>query len=102
MFIVSEVQHNQGGIVIKKSGLYLCPVLGMIFSFLSSSLLAGEEPSIAGHREGAIELPGLENEFTLKQAKIVSIRFKTDEKDSVSVIELIQPDDIYEAKRVEE
>ena len=45
-------------------------------------------------------LPGLDEEFTLKQAKIVSIRFKTDAKGKVVALETIQPNGIFEAKRV--
>ena len=45
-------------------------------------------------------LPGLDEEFTLKQAKIVSIRFKTDAKGEVVALETIQPNGIFEAKRV--
>jgi len=45
---------------------------------------------------------GLADEFTLKQMKVVSLRFKMDEKGSVTAIELIQPGGIFEAKRTEE
>ena len=45
-------------------------------------------------------VPGLEEEFTLKQAKIITFRFKTDAKGDVIAMELIQPGGIYEAKRV--
>jgi len=47
-------------------------------------------------------VPGLADEFTLKQMKVVSLRFKMDEKGSVTAIELIQPGGIFEAKRTEE
>jgi hypothetical protein len=46
-------------------------------------------------------VPGLGDEFTLKQMKIVSLRFKTDEKGNVVAIELIQPGGIFEAKRTD-
>lgn len=45
-------------------------------------------------------IPGLDEEFTLKQVKIVIFRFKTDAKGEVVALEAIQPDGIYEAKRV--
>jgi hypothetical protein len=41
----------------------------------------------------------LGDEFTLKQIKIVALRFKTDEKGNVTAMELSQPSGIYEAKR---
>lgn len=44
-------------------------------------------------------VPGLEEEFTLKQAKIIIFRFKTDAKGEVVALEAIQPNGIYEAKR---
>jgi CubicO group peptidase (beta-lactamase class C family) len=44
-------------------------------------------------------VPGLDEEFTLKQVKIVIFRFKTDAKGEVVALEAIQPDGIYEAKR---
>jgi CubicO group peptidase (beta-lactamase class C family) len=47
-------------------------------------------------------LPGLDEEFTLKQAKIIIFRFKTDAKGDVRTMEIIQPGGIYEAKRVVE
>jgi CubicO group peptidase (beta-lactamase class C family) len=46
-------------------------------------------------------VPGLGDEFTLKQMKVVSLRFKTDEKGNVMAIELVQPGGIFEAKRQE-
>jgi CubicO group peptidase (beta-lactamase class C family) len=56
--------------------------------------------NIPGSQE--LELvPGLGDEFTLKQMKIVSLRFKTDEKGTVTAIELSQPGGVFEAKRVE-
>jgi CubicO group peptidase (beta-lactamase class C family) len=51
---------------------------------------------------GAAEMelvPMLGDEFTLKQMKIVALRFKTDEKGNVTAMELSQPSGIYEAKR---
>lgn len=44
-------------------------------------------------------IPGLDEEFTLKQAKIVSVRFKTDAKGEIIALETIQPNGIFEAKR---
>jgi CubicO group peptidase (beta-lactamase class C family) len=56
--------------------------------------------SIPGGQE--LELvPGLGDEFTLKQMKIASLRFKTDEKGAVTAIELFQPGGTFEAKRQE-
>jgi CubicO group peptidase (beta-lactamase class C family) len=46
-------------------------------------------------------LPGLGDEFTLKEMKVVTIRFKMDEKGNVTAMELIQPGGIFEAKRQE-
>ena len=47
-------------------------------------------------------VPGLDEEFTLKQAKVVSFRFKTNAKGEVVAMEAIQPNGIFEAKRVTE
>ncbi len=47
-------------------------------------------------------LPGLDEEFTLKQAKVVSFRFKADAKGEIVALEAIQPNGIFEAKRVKE
>ncbi|HUU05492.1 MAG TPA: serine hydrolase [Patescibacteria group bacterium] len=47
-------------------------------------------------------VPGLDEEFTLKQVKIIIFRFKTDVKGDVTTLEIIQPDGIFEAKRVKE
>jgi len=44
-------------------------------------------------------VPGLGDDFTLKQMRVVSLRFKMDEKGTVTAIELIQPGGIFEAKR---
>ncbi len=44
-------------------------------------------------------VPGLDEEFTIKQARVVSIRFKTDAKGAVIALETIQPNGIFEAKR---
>jgi CubicO group peptidase (beta-lactamase class C family) len=46
-------------------------------------------------------VPGLGDEFTLKQMKVVSLRFKVDDKGNVTAMELIQPGGIFEAKRSE-
>jgi CubicO group peptidase (beta-lactamase class C family) len=47
-------------------------------------------------------VPGLDEEFTLKQFKMIILRFKSDARGAVTALETIQPDAIYEAKRVEE
>jgi CubicO group peptidase (beta-lactamase class C family) len=44
-------------------------------------------------------VPGLDEEFTLRQAKIVSFRFKTNAQGQVVAMEVIQPNGIFEAKR---
>ncbi len=46
-------------------------------------------------------VPMLGDEFTLKQMKVIGLRFKTDEKGNVTAIELSQPSGIFEAKRQE-
>jgi CubicO group peptidase (beta-lactamase class C family) len=46
-------------------------------------------------------VPGLGDEFTLKQMKVVSLRFKMDDKGNVVAMELSQPGGIFEAKRTE-
>jgi len=51
---------------------------------------------------GAPELelvPGLGDEFTLKQMKVISLRFKMDDKGNVVAVELFQPGGVFEAKR---
>ncbi|MBN2408549.1 MAG: serine hydrolase [Candidatus Aminicenantes bacterium] len=53
---------------------------------------------------GASEMelvPGLGDEFTLKQVKVASIRFKMDDKGNVTAMELSQPGGVFEAKRQE-
>jgi hypothetical protein len=44
----------------------------------------------------------LGDEFIFKQVKIVSVKFLTDEKDNVIAAEFIQPNGVFEAKRVNE
>jgi hypothetical protein len=46
-------------------------------------------------------VPGLGDEFTLKQVKVMSLRFKTDDKGNVLAVELIQPGGTFEAKRTD-
>jgi hypothetical protein len=46
-------------------------------------------------------VPGLGDEFTLKQMKVISLRFKMDDKGSVVAVELFQPGGTFEAKRTE-
>jgi len=47
-------------------------------------------------------VPVLGDEFILKQVKIISVKFLTDEKDNVIAAEFIQPNGVFEAKRVNE
>jgi len=44
-------------------------------------------------------VPGLGDEFTLKHVKVVSLRFKMDDKGNVLAVELFQPGGVFEAKR---
>jgi CubicO group peptidase (beta-lactamase class C family) len=46
-------------------------------------------------------VPGLGDEFILKQMKVVSLRFKLDDKGNVAAVELIQPGGVFEAKRTD-
>jgi len=56
---------------------------------------------VPGGRE--IDLvPEIGDEFTLKQIKIISLKFKTDDKGQVIGLELYEPDAVYEAKRIED
>lgn len=56
--------------------------------------------SIPGQPE--LELvPALGDEFSLKQVKVVSLRFKMDGQGNVLALELFQPDGVFEAKRQE-
>jgi CubicO group peptidase (beta-lactamase class C family) len=45
-------------------------------------------------------VPQVGDEFTLKQVKIISLRFKFDAEGNVLALEIFQPDGVYEAKRV--
>jgi hypothetical protein len=47
-------------------------------------------------------VPVLGDEFIFKQVKIVSVKFLTDEKDNVIAAEFIQPNGVFEAKRINE
>jgi hypothetical protein len=47
-------------------------------------------------------IPEIGDEFTLKQIKIISLRFKTDDKGQVIGLELYEPDAVYEAKRIKD
>jgi CubicO group peptidase (beta-lactamase class C family) len=47
-------------------------------------------------------VPVLGDEFILKQVKIISVKFLIDEKDNVIAAEFIQPNGVFEAKRVTE
>lgn len=54
---------------------------------------------------GGVEMdlvPQVGDEFVLKQVKIVSLRFKTDEKGQVVALELFQPDGVYEATKIKD
>ncbi len=53
-------------------------------------------------RDGIDLVPQVGDEFVLKQVKIVSMRFKTDEKGDVVALELFQPDGVYEATRIKD
>jgi CubicO group peptidase (beta-lactamase class C family) len=44
-------------------------------------------------------VPDLGGEFTVKQVKVISVRFLTDAKGAVTGLEFIQPGGVYEAKR---
>ncbi len=56
---------------------------------------------VPGGRE--IDLvPEIGDEFTLKQVKIISLKFKTDDKGQVIGLELYEPEGVYEAKRIED
>jgi hypothetical protein len=59
--------------------------------------------SLALYIPGSDELdlvPQVGDEFTLKQVKIISLRFKFDAEGNVVALELFQPDGVYEATRV--
>lgn len=56
---------------------------------------------IPGQREYDL-VPSLGDEFSLKQVKIINLRFKTNDKGQVTALEIIQPSGIYEAKRIKE
>jgi CubicO group peptidase (beta-lactamase class C family) len=47
-------------------------------------------------------VPVLGDEFIFKQVKIISVKFLTDENDNVIAAEFIQPNGVFEAKRVNE
>jgi len=55
--------------------------------------------SISGQSPFELE-PDLGGEFVLKQVKIISIRFLVNDKDEVTGAEFIQPNGIFEAKRL--
>jgi hypothetical protein len=44
-------------------------------------------------------VPGLGDEFTLKEASVVSFAFVTDEKGVVNAMSVRQPDGVYTAKK---
>jgi CubicO group peptidase (beta-lactamase class C family) len=56
---------------------------------------------IPGQREYNL-VPVVGDEFMLKQVKIISLNFKTDDKGQVIAVELFQPNGVYEAKRIED
>ncbi|MFQ6037679.1 MAG: serine hydrolase [Candidatus Aminicenantales bacterium] len=63
--------------------------------------LKGKTLTVALPGQPEYELvPGLGEEFTLKQVKIISIRFKVDAEGHVTAVEFIQPSGIFEAKRI--
>ncbi len=45
-------------------------------------------------------IPTLGDEFTMKQLKVIQLKFKIDKTGTVTALVLIQPEGIYEAKRV--
>lgn len=47
-------------------------------------------------------VPEIGDEFRLKQIKIFSLKFKTDDKGQVIGLELFEPDAVYEASRIED
>lgn len=47
-------------------------------------------------------IPALGEEFVLDRAKVVSLKFKFDEKGQVTALELNQPSGIYKAERIKE
>jgi CubicO group peptidase (beta-lactamase class C family) len=47
-------------------------------------------------------VPEIGDEFTLKQIKIISLKFKTDKNGKVIGLELYEPDGVYEAERIED
>jgi CubicO group peptidase (beta-lactamase class C family) len=77
-------------------GRYLLIEQVITISLKGNVLFAG----IPGQPE--LELvPGLGDEFTLKQVKVASLRFKTDDKGNVTAMELSQPGAVFEAKRTD-
>lgn len=47
-------------------------------------------------------VPVIGDEFVLKQVKIICVKFLMDEKDNVIAAEFIQPNGVFEAKRIDE
>jgi CubicO group peptidase (beta-lactamase class C family) len=65
-----------------------------------SVTLKGNRLKLAAPGQPEMDLvPGLGEEFTLQQVKMIVFRFKTDAKGAVAALEVIQPDGIYEAER---
>jgi CubicO group peptidase (beta-lactamase class C family) len=47
-------------------------------------------------------VPQVGDEFVLKQVKIVSLKFKLDDEGNVTTLEIIQPNGVFEAKRIKD
>ncbi|MGB7295584.1 MAG: serine hydrolase [Candidatus Aminicenantales bacterium] len=91
-----DARLSDPGYLQKFAGKYLLIEQVITISLKGNVLFA----SIPGQPE--LELvPGLGGEFTLKQVKVASIRFKTDDKGNVTAMELSQPGAVFEAKRTD-
>jgi hypothetical protein len=61
--------------------------------------------SLTIYTPGAEEMelvPQIGDEFVMKQVKIISMRFKFDDKGNVIALEIFQPDGVYEAARIKD
>ncbi len=56
---------------------------------------------VPGQREYDL-VPVVGDEFMIKQFKIISLKFKTDDKGKVIAFDIFQPDGVYEAKRIKD
>jgi CubicO group peptidase (beta-lactamase class C family) len=89
-----DARLSDPGYLQKFTGKYVLIEQVITISLKGNVLFA----SVPGSPEMEL-VPGLGDEFTLKQAKVVSLRFKMDEKGSVLAMELFQPGGVLEAKR---